>query len=413
MKHGEVIVRIAVWLSRIIVGATFIVSGWAKCVDPWGFVYKIGEYLTAMGLGDVVPADVVPVCAVGLSLVEMLTGVAVITGSFRRAAPIAVLAMMAVMLPLTVWIYVTNPVSDCGCFGDLFVLSDGMTLLKNIVITALGVLLLVCNRRSGCLLRPSLQWLGIALAGVYGLTISIIGWNIQPVVDFRPYPTGSVMGVAEAAESAPVYVYSKDGVESEFSLDALPDSTWTFVATRTAQGGEDGPLAVFDDDIEVTEEVLGQEALQGDVIILAVNNPSIDYLTRSRLANELNDAVETAGGHMVGLVAASGDAFTQWTELARPLFDVYSSGDTGLKQLARGNAAIVALRDGIVQWKLNLSALDPSVVNGGNPVDKVEPIDDGRVAWWLTGALAAALLLLFAYNAVSRPQRRSVNNSGN
>ena len=31
---------VVVWLLRVVVGATFIISGWAKSVDPWGFIYK-------------------------------------------------------------------------------------------------------------------------------------------------------------------------------------------------------------------------------------------------------------------------------------------------------------------------------------------------------------------------------------
>lgn len=36
----------AVWLARLIAGATFVVSGWAKAIDPWGFIIKVEEYPT-------------------------------------------------------------------------------------------------------------------------------------------------------------------------------------------------------------------------------------------------------------------------------------------------------------------------------------------------------------------------------
>ena len=39
----------AVWLLRILIGATFIFSGFVKGVDPWGSVIKIGEYFTVWG----------------------------------------------------------------------------------------------------------------------------------------------------------------------------------------------------------------------------------------------------------------------------------------------------------------------------------------------------------------------------
>jgi len=40
----------AVWLERLIAGATFVVSGWAKAIDPWGFIIKVEEYLTVWGM---------------------------------------------------------------------------------------------------------------------------------------------------------------------------------------------------------------------------------------------------------------------------------------------------------------------------------------------------------------------------
>ena len=36
---------ILVWICRIIVGSTFVVSGISKTIDLWGFVYKIDQYL--------------------------------------------------------------------------------------------------------------------------------------------------------------------------------------------------------------------------------------------------------------------------------------------------------------------------------------------------------------------------------
>lgn len=375
--------NIAVWLLRCLTGATFILSGWAKCVDPWGFVIKIQEYLVVWGM-DVFPRDIVLIGAVALSMFELITGVALATGTLRRTTPICGLALMAFMLPLTIYIYIADPVADCGCFGELLFISNGATLLKNVVLTAALIMLLIWHDKAKPLLRPFFHWVVITISGVYGLILAIIGWEFQPVVDFRPYPVGSqlISSEVEFEAALPEYIYCKEGKEEVFTLDNLPDSTWTFVGQKTDNVSHHEGLAIFDGDEEVTGEVLAPH--EGDMIILVVNNPGLDYLTRARLSNEINTALEAKGGSMIGLVAASGDALEQWVEIVRPTFDIYSASDTPLKELARGDAALVALRNGRIVWKHSLSTIDPTFVKAASPLDFVTVYDDGRVALWLT-----------------------------
>lgn len=375
--------NIAVWLLRCLTGATFILSGWAKCVDPWGFVIKIQEYLVVWGM-DVFPRDIVLIGAVALSMFELITGVALATGTLRRTTPICGLALMAFMLPLTIYIYIADPVADCGCFGELLVISNGATLLKNVVLTAALIMLLIWHDKAKPLLRPFFHWVVITISGVYGLILAIIGWEFQPVVDFRPYPVGSqlISSEVEFEAALPEYIYCKEGKEEVFTLDNLPDSTWTFVGQKTDNVSHHEGLAIFDGDEEVTGEVLAPH--EGDMIILVVNNPGLDYLTRARLSNEINTALEANGGSMIGLVAASGDTLEQWVEIVRPTFDIYSASDTSLKELARGDAALVALRNGRIVWKHSLSTIDPAFVKATSPLDFVTVYDDGRVALWLT-----------------------------
>lgn len=399
-------IKTAVWTARVLTGATFIISGWAKCVDPAGFVYKMQEYLAAWNMSGALPADILPVGAAMLSILELLTGVALTTGCLRRAAPAAALALMAGMLPLSVYIFVADPVADCGCFGDLLVISNFATMAKNVVLTALLIAALKWHNAAGPLYRPSLQWIALAVTGIYGLTVAVIGWCFQPVADFRPYPSGSVLTAGDDAAPVPEYIYTKDGESRTFALDALPDSTWTFAGAAESHENRHEGLAIFDDDDEVTDEVLGPDASEGDMLILVVNNPDIDYLTRARFSNELCEAMERRGGRMTGLVAASGETLQRWKDIARPAFDVYSAGDTSLKELARGTAAVVAVRDGVILWKRTLGYLEtgPEVLE--NPMDNVRRYDDGRVALWLTVTFIAALLLLLCIDRLTRTRRR-------
>ncbi len=42
--------EVITWIVRLIVGGTFVVSGFVKAIDPWGLLYKSDEYLAAMSL---------------------------------------------------------------------------------------------------------------------------------------------------------------------------------------------------------------------------------------------------------------------------------------------------------------------------------------------------------------------------
>ena len=106
--------KVVVILLRIIIGATFVVSGFVKAIDPMGSVYKFQEYFSALQLTTMVGSEVV--LAFIVPALELTLGVMLLTGCLRRATPIMLLAMMAIMLPLTYFLATTNAVPDCGCY---------------------------------------------------------------------------------------------------------------------------------------------------------------------------------------------------------------------------------------------------------------------------------------------------------
>lgn len=394
----------AVWVARILTGAVFILSGWAKTVDPRGFVIKIEEYLNVWSLADAVPYDIVIMGAVALSIFELTVGIMLLTGSLRRSTPIFALLMMAFMLPLTAYIAIANPVADCGCFGDLWVVSNTFTFVKNLIITALLVILLMWRKAALPLYRPGLQWLTIVLTVIYGMVIAFIGWQFQPVADFRPYPVGTDLFAAPAEEeSEPKYIYIKDGEERAFTMSELPDSTWTFVRPADGPAAADNAFAIFDDEgNDVAPEIFDPADVPGSLIIIAVAEPSVANLTRARLANEISGYASSRGIPTIGLVALSGDALARWRDIAMPAFDTYSASDTFLKELVRGPIGIIMLKDGKIVWKRNFATLNPDILSEPDPFGSVKVVDDGRVACWLSGFYLAGMLLLLGISALTK-----------
>lgn len=389
----------AVWLCRIVAGLVFVVSGWAKAVDPRGFAFKIDEYLAVWGMGAWLPDGLTGLIGVAISIFEMTIGVMLLTGSMRRTTPMCALAMMAVMLPLTAYIAVAQPVADCGCFGDFLVVSNTATFLKNIALTAILVLCLVWCKAAMPLYRIGLQWLIPTVTIIYGLIIAFIGWNFQPVVDFRPYPVGKTL-IDEDSSASISYIYEKDGIEKEFSLDELPDSTWNFVKPHQNNAAKTRELAAYDGEDEITSELFGADA-PSQMIVLVYAQPGLDDLLRARMANEIYQYAKEHDIDMIGLVAASDESLQEWKELARPEYEVYSADSTPLKQLVRGPIGIVYLRDGHVVWKRNFSTLPADFLQNEQPFDSVKIVDDGRVAAWLSGFYVVGLLLLLGISKLT------------
>ncbi|MBQ7852400.1 MAG: DoxX family membrane protein, partial [Muribaculaceae bacterium] len=107
--------KYVVWTLRIAIGATFILSGIAKVIDLWGFVYKIEQYLNVWGVPPL--RTIVFMTALAISAVEFIVGVMLATGSYKRLSVYIASLLMLVMLPLSVYIVIADPVEDCGCFG--------------------------------------------------------------------------------------------------------------------------------------------------------------------------------------------------------------------------------------------------------------------------------------------------------
>lgn len=389
----------AVWLSRIIVGATFIVSGWAKAIDPRGFVIKVSEYLAVWDW--TVPGEAVLTACVALACIEFAVGVLVASGALKRVSVWVAAAMMLFLLPLTAYIYVADPVSDCGCFGEFLVISNGATLLKNIVLTALIVFLLICNRTVRGIYPAPIQWLVVVVSMAFPLFLALVGYQIQPLVDFRKYPLGSYIFTpaqeqnGDAVGPDTYYIYEKDGRTEQFELDALPDSTWTFVDAVIPEDVADaegiGVLNIYGDD--VTEDIIDYDGTQ---LFLIVTDPGVRFLSWAHFVSELYDYAEAHGVGMVAVVGASETALEQWVEWIRPRFPVYTSDASALKQLVRGEAALVYTDNGIIRWKRTLT---PTDIHFDQPdaFEQVKPIDNGYVHSVAVALYLASLLIIYLF----------------
>ncbi len=374
------------WFIRLLTGGVFIFSGFVKAIDPWGTLYKVNDYLGAMGL--TVWPNLVLVSVFLLFGAEFIIGIFIVFGCFRRSAVWCCMAFMCVMLPLTLWIAMSNPVADCGCFGDAFIISNWATFWKNVVLTIFAVWLIRYNKKAGCLITPALQWIALVTTGVFITIIGLIGYIYQPLLDFRPYPEGvSIIEDIDEGDSdgGLIFIYEKDGIRKEFSeSDILPEEEdgWKFVERRqTAKLSEpklnesEKNLRLWDDrgTLDVTEEVIGNEGKQ--LLLLMPDISSVSIATTWKI-NSLYNWAEKNNIDMIAAVSGSIGDIENWKDLSMPEYEIYSADDTAIKEVARGNPAVVFLSDGMIVWKSSLRAIN--IDDFMSPETSGDPLSFGR-----------------------------------
>ena len=388
--------RAMVWVSRLIVGTTFIISGWAKAIDPWGFVIKVNEYLEAWGLSA--PHEAVVAACVTLACIEFLTGILLATGSLKRTSALLASAMMLVMLPLTLYIAVANPVADCGCFGDFVILSNWATFGKNVVLSILSGYLLVRNKSVGGLYPGAIQWLEITVSLTFPLFLALAGYQIQPLIDFRPQTTGTpIFTGIESSDTEELFVYEKDGERRQFSLDALPDSTWTFVEAEESADSEGfgGGIAVNDSEgYDIADEIVDDHSRQ---IFLIVPEPDMHYLIHAHYVERMAEFARRTGVEFIAIVGAQGVDMERWSDWTRPDFPVYTADATALKQLVRGIEAFVYTDGGIIQWKRTLQSMPSTLPDSVSAIelDRLKAPDDGHTHTIALMIYLASMLVIY------------------
>ena len=367
MENGKqhMAIGIITTVCRFVLAVVFIFSGFVKAIDPLGTQYKIQDYLDAFGWTDVFPESIPFIAAALLGMLEFCLGVYLFFGIRRIIAPRAVVAVMAIMTPLTFWLALDNPVSDCGCFGDAVVLTNWETFGKNVVLLAMSLVVLKWRKRIFPLATTRFDWL-IALYGfLYIFCMTIYCYRHLPVFDFRPYYVGADirqgMEIPEGKEPTEFetrFVLQKDGVEKEFTLENYPDSTWTFVDSRTVvkKKGYEPPIHDFsmiryEDGEDITEQVLADE---GYTFLLVAHQLEQASDSRIDLINELYDYCLEYGYAFYCLTSSSDEDILKWQEDTGAEYPFCLMDNITLKTMVRSNPGLILLKKGVVIHKWNV-----------------------------------------------------------
>ena len=358
MKRAK---AVALYVARTVVGLTFILSGLVKAIDPLGTQYKIQDYLAAIPPSLSLPDMLTLLMSVSLSMAEFTLGAFMLTAISRRVTARLTLLFMMVMTAVTVWIYIADPVKDCGCFGDALTLTNLETLLKNIVLLALAALVAWRPTHIGRLMSRSNQMLLGQMLMVTPVALSFWCLYDLPLIDFRPYHIGADikagMEIPEGAEQ-PVFdttfIMEKDGERREFTLDNYPDSTWTFVDSKTVtvKEGYVPPIHDFSitaaDGEDITDMVLGRE---GYTFLLI--SPDLDKADDQNFG-DIDQIYEFCQDNSIPfycLTASTEKSQQHWQNITGAEYPFCMTDATTLKTMIRSNPGLMLLEKGVVRGK--------------------------------------------------------------
>ena len=352
-------------ISRYVLSAVFLFSGFVKAVDPVGTCYKMSDYFEAFGLPEL--SVIALPAAFVMIMVEFTIGFNLLFSLKLKFTTIIAALFMAVMTPVTLWLAIANLVSDCGCFGDALVLTNWQTFYKNVVIDILLVILFFTLKYNRPRLTDAGQWIFMTLPVFFCLGLELYCYRHLPVIDFRPYKVGNnITELMTIPPDAPTdryrttFVYRKDGEEREFTLDNYPadDTTWVFVRQNVelVEKGYTPPIHDFtilvNGEDDMTDIVLEREGYTFLVVSPKLENADTASV---KTINKIYSWAEGKEIPMYWLTASFHSDIEGFVEKYDVKCAMAQTDEITLKTIIRSNPGLVLLKKGVIiaKWHYN------------------------------------------------------------
>jgi uncharacterized membrane protein YphA (DoxX/SURF4 family) len=399
--------KIIVEACRILLGCVFIFSGFVKAVDPWGGAYKIEEYLSSFSLDSF---NSFAVAGSFFQLIgEFALGVFLLAGIYRKVSSLLILLIMCVMTPLTLYLAIMNPVTDCGCFGDALILTNWQTFFKNIPLLIASIFIFLKHKQITFLFSTKSRSIVAVYTLLFIAGISVYCYINLPILDFRPYKTGNnirnLMEIPEDAE-ADVYktilVYEKNGIRQNYTLNDYPkgDTTWTYIETINTliKKGYEPPIHDFtitdEDGDDITDEILSDKSYTFLLIAHKLEKASDSHINK---INEIYDYAKQNGYCFICLTSSLPQQITEWKTSTGAEYPFCTTDDVTLKTIIRSNPGLMLIHNAVVVNKWadrqipdDVAAPLSESIWGNPPVNQ-----DAKNIVQLSLVLIIPLLLLF------------------
>ena len=352
-------------LCRMALALTFLFSGFVKAVDPMGMFHKTAAYFAHWNVEVADNSLLLRIFVIFLALVEFVLGVYMLLGIRKKLTTLSTLFFMGGMTLLTIYIYIYNPVPDCGCFGDAVRLTNGQTLFKNVVLLGCAVVVFVQRERLFRFVSERNQWIIALYSKIYIIVLSIHSFHYLPIIDFTPYRCGVDLKAAyhnpteDTPEELLTLAFFNEDESEDLTDSILSDSNYVFLLTmpqvRTADDGCNDRI------------------------------------------NDLYDECRDLHYRFYGVVAPDADtqSIDEWTDRTGAAYPFLKCDDVQLKAMVRANPGLLLLKNGVVLKKWSNNNL-PDMAEFG----KITSPEGQAAALRSAGNLRALLHMLLCFFVV-------------
>lgn len=350
--------------ARIVVGLTFIFSGFVKGIDPWGSAYKFTDYFNAMHL-EWLTWTALPL-GILLSFTEFAIGVALLFNTFLRFVSWLALLFMVFFTGLTLWIAIENPVTDCGCFGDALVISNWETFYKNVVLILLTIIVFIYRNNMKGLPGKTAGYSLSLLSVVAYAAIVIHSYNHLPVFDFRPFKVGVNIPEAMAVPAdAPQAVYenifhykNKNTGEIEtFTEENYPwQDTVNYefhdMESNLVQEGYEPPIHDFRIETPEGDDILDFFIYDENYVFMLIAYDLNKSSTKPQ--EKINTLANWALDHgmaFICLTSSLPDESQTFAETHEAPYEFFNTDEITLKTIVRSNPGLMVIKNGTIAAK--------------------------------------------------------------
>lgn len=404
-------------ISRLIIGLLFTFSGFVKAVDPLGSAYKFSDYFDAFNISWLSSA------ALGLAFVliacEMVIGLNMLIGIRVKQTSVLALLFMSFFTILTLVIAITNPVSDCGCFGDAIILTNWQTFWKNVIFMIPTIIIVNQRRWYKPLYFASFEKLLVFVFIAFVFTLSTYNYRNLPVLDFRPYSIGThipdkmIIPKGKPVDKyQTVLVYEKNGVQKDFTMENYPwqDTTWKWVETRQdlVEKGYQPPIHDFiitnPDGMDITPDILSDSGYTYLLIAYDFDNSNTRAL---KAMNDLALKVRTHGNQFYCVTSSTNDGIESMKQQINPDYEICIADEITLKTIVRANPGLLLIKEGTIIGKWHYRNIPDITMFGNNDLAMAlswQQSNSNKMKVWLWGFILVTLCLLF--NIIAPRERR-------